>query len=424
DGDGFGDPAYREVTARPLSGYVDNQLDCDDTRHTVNPEANEVVDDRDNDCDGEIDEGGERYYVDADGDGYGAKADYLISLEPIAGRVNNDRDCDDNNAAIKPGAAEAFDSIDNDCDGSIDEGFTAREFYRDVDGDGIGDGEDVVVEVIAPQGYVSLAGDNCVSIPNPTQRDIDRDGIGDACDPFTDIDDDGVQDSEDNCPYDENPNQQDSDEDGKGDACDSENAFDRDNDNVNDNSDNCPDNYNPNQQDRDEDGQGDACDSVDDREQNNNAPPPVEEIDCTMTTEDRAMLNAVNAVRAQGRTCGSLGTFPAVAPLTWNCALKKAAFGHSKDMATNNFFSHTGTGNTSLGTRVTSAGYRWRAVAENIAAGLSLSAVDRVVQTWVESPGHCANLMRSSVVNFGSAKYSDNSSRYTVYWTQVFAAPL
>ncbi|MEM8560657.1 MAG: MopE-related protein [Pseudomonadota bacterium] len=393
DNDGFGDPQVTELSVERPQGWVTNKLDCDDTSRAINPDAREVADGRDNDCDGEIDEGGDRYYVDSDNDGYGASGNSVESLEPIQGRVTNDLDCDDSNPAIRPGAREEFDSFDNDCDGSIDEGFTPTQFFRDVDGDGYGDSRDVVVEVIAPRGYVARAGDNCVSISNPTQRDVDGDGIGDACDPFTDIDRDNVQDSEDNC----------------------------------------PNNYNPGQQDVDEDGLGDACDNVDDREPQNDDSSDAEEpseapgpgdIDCNMSAEDREMLNAVNAVRAQARTCGDLGSYAAVAPLTWSCELKKAAYGHSWDMATNNFFSHTGSGNTSVGTRATNAGYRWRVVAENIAAGLSYSAVDRVVQAWVDSPGHCANLMRESVTNFGSAKYSDNSSRYTVYWTQVFGAPL
>jgi uncharacterized protein YkwD len=133
------------------------------------------------------------------------------------------------------------------------------------------------------------------------------------------------------------------------------------------------------------------------------------------------MLEAVNAFRTQPRTCGDRGTFPAVQPLTWNCSLKTAALDHSADMAGNNFFSHTGSDGSSAGTRMTRAGYRWQAWGENIAAGAS--SVSRVMQMWIDSPGHCANLMSGSFTNLGAASYYNASSTYGIYWTQVFGRP-
>ena len=421
DGDGFGNPEVSILGFEKPAGYVANKLDCNDSRSRDNPEAEEVADNRDNDCDGKVDEGGNRYFADVDRDGYGAEDDFVESLEPVTGRVRNSRDCDDNNDDIHPGAIEEFDSADNDCDGVIDEGFTPEEYFRDTDGDGFGDDSDWVVEVVAPDGYVANGTDNCVSISNPSQADRDDDGIGDACDPFTDTDEDEVQDSADNCPEQFNPDQRDEDNDGRGDVCDSLNGLDLDNDEVNASSDNCPNNFNPSQSDIDEDGLGDACDSSDDREEESSGDS--NESGCSMTSEERSMLDTVNAVRAQARECGSYGSHPAVAPLAWSCKLESAAFGHSRDMADNNFFSHTGTGGTSVGTRVTSAGYTWSTVGENIAAGISYSAVGAVVQGWVNSPGHCANLMRSSFTELGAVKYSNPSSTYNVYWTQVFGRP-
>ena len=92
-------------------------------------------------------------------------------------------------------------------------------------------------------------------------------------------------------------------------------------------------------------------------------------------------------------------------------------------MANNNFFSHTGSNGQSVGSRATQAGYVWSTVGENIAAGGSLSSVAAVVQAWVNSPGHCENLMRSSFTELGASKYSNNTSTYGVYWTQVFGRP-
>ena len=132
------------------------------------------------------------------------------------------------------------------------------------------------------------------------------------------------------------------------------------------------------------------------------------------------MLNAVNAARAQARMCGST-SYPATAPLAWSCKLETAAVGHSTDMASNDFFSHTGSDGQSVGTRATRAGYTWSTVGENIAAGYS--SVSSVMAGWLGSPGHCANIMRSSYTEIGTAKISNPSSTYNVYWTQVFGRP-
>ena len=72
DGDGFGDPNSTFDGCDNSDGYVQNALDCDDSISTINPNATEICDELDNNCDGEIDEGlKELYYVDSDGDGFG-----------------------------------------------------------------------------------------------------------------------------------------------------------------------------------------------------------------------------------------------------------------------------------------------------------------------------------------------------------------
>ena len=178
DGDGFGDPAISRLERKKPEGYVRNKLDCNDLSALDNPEAEERIDNRDNDCDGSVDEGADRYYRDVDGDGFGRLEDAIESLEPVDGYVQNTEDCDDGNSSIFPGAPEEFDSVDNNCDGAIDEGFVERSYYRDIDGDGYGDESNTVRDVSRPDGYVTNSTDNCVDISNPSQADIDEDGIG------------------------------------------------------------------------------------------------------------------------------------------------------------------------------------------------------------------------------------------------------
>ena len=75
----------------------------------------------------------------------------------------------------------------------------------------------------------------------------------------------------------------------------------------------------------------------------------------------------------------------------------------------------------SVGDRVKSAGYDWSAVDENIAAGQQ--TIDAVMKVWLNSPGHCANIMSPSFTEIGEANYAVSRSDYPIYWTQVFARP-
>jgi len=68
--------------------------------------------------------------------------------------------------------------------------------------------------------------------------------------------------------------------------------------------------------------------------------------------------------------------------------------------------------------RVTATGYTWSAVGENIAAGYS--SVEAVMQGWLESPGHCRNIMSDQYREFAVSRVDVNDSDYSSYWTQVF----
>jgi len=143
-------------------------------------------------------------------------------------------------------------------------------------------------------------------------------------------------------------------------------------------------------------------------------------MDQCMSEEDKQMLTQVNNARSQPRECGS-ESYPATAALSWHCTLEDVAYAHSRDMGDNNFFSHKGSDGLSVGDRVSNAGYDWSAVGENIAAGQQ--TIDMVMAVWLDSPGHCANIMSSVYTEFGAASYSVDGSDYPIYWTQVFARP-
>ena len=99
-----------------------------------------------------------------------------------------------------------------------------------------------------------------------------------------------------------------------------------------------------------------------------------------------------------------------------------AAAAHSDDMVANNFFSHTGSNGSTLGDRATAAGYQWSSLGENIAAG-QLSVAE-VVDGWMKSDGHCANLMNAGFRDIGVACVAGNANTsYRTYWTQDFGTP-
>jgi hypothetical protein len=141
---------------------------------------------------------------------------------------------------------------------------------EDSDKDGLGDDCDICSRDsqndIDKDGFCSDI-DNCQNIFNKDQRDADKDKRGDACDfcpkdDADDIDDDKICADVDNCPHRYNPTQKDCDDDGIGDACDDASvcSSDSDSDTVADTSDNCPDVPNHEQSDQDGDRIGDACD--------------------------------------------------------------------------------------------------------------------------------------------------------------------
>ncbi|MFY2562684.1 MopE-related protein [Corallococcus terminator] len=177
DGDGYGTASTTAQSCNQPSGYVSNASDCNDASSSVRPGASEVCDSVDNNCNGITDEDVKStFYWDADGDGYGNVSQPTYACAQPGGYVSNGNDCNDGSASIRPGATEVCDSVDNNCNGSADEGLATQTWYRDTDGDGYGATSITAQKCSQPAGYVSNASD-C----NDTSASI-RPGATETCD--------------------------------------------------------------------------------------------------------------------------------------------------------------------------------------------------------------------------------------------------
>jgi uncharacterized protein YkwD len=133
------------------------------------------------------------------------------------------------------------------------------------------------------------------------------------------------------------------------------------------------------------------------------------------------VLELVNQLRASGATCSGTprGSVPA---LTMNALLRQSARGHASDMAKNDYFSHDSQDGRSFTDRISAAGYRFSAAAENIAAGSETA--EQALQQWLESTaGHCENIMSPRYVEIGVGYAQNPGTRLQHYWVQNFGAP-
>lgn len=124
---------------------------------------------------------------------------------------------------------------------------------------------------------------------------------------------------------------------------------------------------------------------------------------------ERQTLALINAERA-GAGC---------APLANESHLYAAARGHSADMAARGYFSHDSLDGRDVGDRADSAGYTgWSLLGENIALGQPTPAT--VVNDWMNSPGHRANIEKCGYTETGLAAVRAADGR--IYWTQDFGS--
>ncbi len=243
DGDGHGSWDLPQAACVMPTGYAEIPDDCDDANEAVNPDADEVCNLLDDDCDGDTDESdavdallwytdsdadgygargtGTRactglpgevtnaddcndadatlnpattWYIDYDGDAYGSTAYRLVQCLQPAGYVRDATDCDDAIAAINPAGTETCNDVDDDCDGRIDDADSpvtgTSTWYTDADGDGYGDAASTVAACDAPTGTVSDAtdcddGDASVS---PAGDEVWYDSVDSDCDGALDPD--------------------------------------------------------------------------------------------------------------------------------------------------------------------------------------------------------------------------------------------
>ena len=177
DGDGYGLAGTAVMEGEQPEGYVENDIDCDDTNADVYPGATEIPDnDIDEDCNGKF---AYTFYSDKDGDGFGSETPIIIEIENNTTAPDNYSwfagDCNDENAEIHPKAVEIEkNGIDDNCDGIID----IIEYYKDEDGDGYGSQEATPAEGVTN----NLDCDDTDPKIHPYTREFLNDNIDSNCD--------------------------------------------------------------------------------------------------------------------------------------------------------------------------------------------------------------------------------------------------
>ncbi len=236
-------------TAKCVAGKL---VDC-----TAHEPAREKCNGIDDNCDGNTDEEGAEgctnYYLDEDGDGYGVDGKVKCLCRPDEQNhytAVKAGDCDDSDKFVNPGAKEVCDGKDNNCDGLTDEegAVDCTRYYLDEDGDGYGvDGTyKCLCKPDTEHKYTAIKAGDC----NDSDKDVNP-GAQEVC-----------NGKDDNCRNGIDEGFEDTDGDDVKDCMDK----DDDNDGVIDTQDNCPKISNPDQIDTDKDGKGNACDTDDDND--------------------------------------------------------------------------------------------------------------------------------------------------------------
>jgi uncharacterized protein YkwD len=133
-----------------------------------------------------------------------------------------------------------------------------------------------------------------------------------------------------------------------------------------------------------------------------------------LSTIERVLV-LTNQARAQARSCGGQ-TYQAVGPLEAHPSLAQAAQAHAEDMVARGYFDHDSLDGTTATQRMRAAGYTGGRTGENIAAGQPTP--EAVVSGWLDSPGHCRNIMNGGYTHLGVGYAQGGEYRH--YWVQNF----
>jgi hypothetical protein len=126
EGEDTGSVIDPSTVDQDADGYTAD-VDCDDSDADTYPDAPELCDNVDNNCDGFVDEDKFEMYLDADLDGFGDPAAAASDCKLLDGYVENSSDCNDADPDVHPSATEICDGVDNDCDtGTTEEGLVLR----------------------------------------------------------------------------------------------------------------------------------------------------------------------------------------------------------------------------------------------------------------------------------------------------------
>src|SRR5262245_19661681 len=126
------------------------------------------------------------------------------------------------------------------------------------------------------------------------------------------------------------------------------------------------------------------------------------------------VLELVNAARAVARDCGQGHHYEAAQAVAASPTLAAVALEHSRDMAEHRQLGHPGSDGSAPADRVTRSGYAWRGTGENVASGQQTP--DAVVKSWLESPGHCQNIMEPRFTEMGVAFALAPDQNPNIYW--------
>lgn len=201
DDDGYGTSSDYQCLCDAEDAYTaEVGGDCLDSDASVYPNGTEVCDGKDNNCNGQLDEGvTSTFYIDDDGDGYGATYNSVQACTAPSGYVKRGGDCNDFNAAISPAATEQCNQQDDNCNGTIDDGLASTTVYVDLDNDGFGaknstgkkscliDANGDGTPETAPDGY-SLKNTDCNDSDSTVYPGASElcDGLDNNCDTFAD----------------------------------------------------------------------------------------------------------------------------------------------------------------------------------------------------------------------------------------------